>query len=140
MSMNKILIAGLVGGIAAFLIGWVVWGMLMADFFKANMGTATGVEKMPPDMLFMVIANLAWGFLFALVFGRWASITTFQSGAIAGGVISLLIGVSYELSMYSMMNLMTLNGHVVNIILGGVVGAIVGGIVAWVLGYGAAKK
>jgi hypothetical protein len=137
--MNKILIAGLVGGIVAFLLGWVIWGILMADFFKANVGTATGVEKMPPDMLFLVISNLAWGFLLALIFGRWASISTFQSGAIAGGVICLLIGVSYELGMYSMMNVMTLNGHVVNIILGGIMGAIIGGLVAWVLGYGAKK-
>jgi hypothetical protein len=34
MNTNKFLIGGIIGGIAYFLIGWLVWGMLLMNFMN----------------------------------------------------------------------------------------------------------
>ena len=34
--MKKIILGGLTGGFAYFMLGWLVYGVLLADFSKAN--------------------------------------------------------------------------------------------------------
>lgn len=137
MSTNKILIAGIIGGVVAFLLGYLIWGMLLSDFMKGNMGgEITGFEKTEFVWWMMLLGNIAWGLLYAIIFGRWANIRTIQTGAIAGAVIALLIGVSYDFGLYSYSNMMNMTAVFVDILAGGVLGAVVGAVVAWVLGYG----
>lgn len=136
MKNNKILIAGLIGGVAAFLLGWLVYGMALHGFFEQNAGTATGVNRSPEDMVWwaMIVAHLAFGYLFALIFGRWANISTFATGAKAGAVIGLLMGLAYGLIWYGTSNVMNLTGTFVDILAGAFNSAIIGGVVAWWLG------
>lgn len=136
MNTNKILLAGLLGGVAAFLLGWLVWGIVLAKFMAANAGSATGVMRAESDMVWwaLILGNLANGFLLAVIYGRWANISTFATGAKAGAVIGLLIALSYDMIMLGTSNIMTLNGAVVDILASAVVTGIVGGVVGWFLG------
>ena len=134
---NKILIGGLIGGIAAFLLGWVIYGMALQGLMEANTTEAAKTTmRAEEDMVWwaMILGNLALGFLFALIYGRWANISTFKTGAIAGAVIGLLWGLSFDLMMYSMSTLYTLTGVAIDVIAFAVMCALVGGIVAWWLG------
>ena len=134
---NKILIGGLIGGIAAFLLGWVIYGMALQGVMEANTTEAAkSTMRAEEDMVWwaMILGNLALGFLFALIYGRWANISTFKTGAIAGAVIGLLWGLSFDLMMYSMSTLYTLTGVAIDVIAFAVMCALVGGIVAWWLG------
>ncbi len=134
---NKILIGGLIGGIAAFLLGWVIYGMALQGLMEANTTEAAkSTMRAEEDMVWwaMILGNLALGFLFALIYGRWANISTFKTGAIAGAVIGLLWGLSFDLMMYSMSTLYTLTGVAIDVIAFAVMCALVGGIVAWWLG------
>ncbi|HRI58321.1 MAG TPA: hypothetical protein PK228_01315 [Saprospiraceae bacterium] len=139
---TKLLLAALAGGVASFLLGWLVFGILLKPTYDGMM-TEAGKNIMRPEaemmnyMWAMILSNLAYGLLFALIFGRWANISTFRGGAIAGGVISLLLALSFDLGMYSMMNAWQGGmGLVIDPLVNGVVGAVVGGVVGWVLGYG----
>jgi len=136
MNTNKILLAGLIGGAASFLLGWLVWGVVLADFMKSNSGSATGVMKAESEMVWwaLIVGNLAGGLLLALIFGRWGSISTFLTGAKAGAVIGLLIAISVDMTMLATSNIMTLNGALVDILANAVVAGIVGGVVGWFLG------
>jgi len=138
MSTNKILLAGLAGGVTTFLLGWLVYGILLSGFFEANQGTATGVSKSPEEMVMwaMIVGNLAWGFLLALVYGRWANISTFQTGAIAGAVIGFLAALSYGFIFFATSNIMNLTATIVDPLAYAVMSAIAGGVVALVLGRG----
>ena len=61
MTTQRFAIGTLVGGLVLFFLGYLIFGILFADFFAANAGTATGVPKMPFDFVSLAIGQLAWG-------------------------------------------------------------------------------
>lgn len=138
MDTNKILVAGIVGGIAAFILGFLTWGLALNSFMEQNMGSASGVMKDEADFnwIAMVLGHLSWGMLFAIVFGRWAGISTFATGAKAGAVLGFLISFTYDMINLGSTNLTTTTGAIVDIVAMTIVSAIVGGIVAMMLGRG----
>lgn len=138
---TKALLAALAGSVASFLLGWLVFGILLKNTYDGLM-TESGKAIMRPEaemmnfMWAMILSNLVYGLLLALIFNRWANISTFRSGAIAGGVITFLVVLSFDLSMYSMMNAWTGGmGFIIDPLVNGLVGAVAGGVVGWVLGY-----
>ncbi|HKK77026.1 MAG TPA: hypothetical protein VJ953_18250 [Saprospiraceae bacterium] len=135
MKTSKILIAGFVGGIVALLLGFLIYGLALESFFAENVGSATGVMKEEGDFSWpaMVLGHIAYGMLFAVVYGRWASITTFATGAKAGAVLGFLVGSAVNLIYYGSSNIMNLTSALADIVVMTVTGAIVGGVVAIVL-------
>lgn len=136
---TRVLLAALAGGLTFFFLGWILYGMLLMDFMKANAGSATGVDRTDMQMWAMVASSLVWGLLLALLFSRWAGISTFRGGAIGGAWVSFLISLSMDLNQYSLTNLMTMNVLCIDPIAAGVLGALTGGVVGWVLGIRAKK-
>ncbi|MFN0216019.1 MAG: hypothetical protein ACKVT2_17300 [Saprospiraceae bacterium] len=137
---TKVLLAAVAGGVASFLLGWLVFGMLLEPYYRTMM-TETGMaaQRSETDFIMwaMALSNLVYGLLLAVIFSRWANISTFKAGAIAGAVISFLIVLSFDLSMYSMFTLWTGGaGLIIDPLVNGACGAIIGGVVGWVLGYG----
>ncbi len=130
--------AGIVAGIVAFFLGWVIYGMLLMDFYQSNVGTATGVSRDEGTMVWwaLIAGNLCMGLFFAYIFGRWANISTAATGAKAGAMIGLLMGAGWDLTMYATTNISNLTGAIVDIIVTGVMSAIIGAIAAWMLGRG----
>lgn len=136
MNTNKMLLSGVAGGIAFFLLGFLVYGVLLMKFFEANAGTATGVMKEPMDWWALILGNLAWGFLLAVIFVRWANISTFITGLKAGAIIGLLTGLSSDLMIYGTSNLSNLTGTIVDVLIFTALSAVAGGVVGLVLGMG----
>ena len=80
MGTNKILISGLVSGIAVFLLGYLFYGVIFMNTMEGMTGTATGVMREMDAMVWwaLIVGNLIWGFLLAYIFGMWANISTFM--------------------------------------------------------------
>lgn len=138
MNTNKIIVAGLVGGVVAFMLGFLIYGMALESFMAKNAGSATGVMRDQADFQWipMILGHLSFGLFFAVIFGRWATISTFATGAKAGAVLGFLIGFAYDMINYGSTNLMNLTGAIVDILVGTVIAAIVGGVVGLMLGRG----
>jgi hypothetical protein len=136
MSTSKILIAGLVGGILTLALGFLIYGLALSSFFEQQAGSATGVMKAEADFnwIAMIVGHLSFGFLIAIIFGRWAIISTFPTGAKAGAVLGLLFFFTTNMINYGSTNIMTLTGALADTVVGGVMAAIVGGVVALMLG------
>lgn len=135
MSIKKITIAGIAGGVVYFLLGWLVYGMLLKDFMASNMNTT--IMRPETEMIWwaMIASNILYGVFFAYIFNRWANITTLSAGVTAGGILSLLLGLSMSLGFYAYSTMYgTMTGMAVDIIVSVVMGAIVGGVVGLVLG------
>lgn len=132
---NKVIIAAVLGGIASFLTGFLTYQVLFAEFFKSNIDMGA-VAKNPPDVWAMFAANIVFGFFFIIIFDRWASISTFKAGLIAGAWMGLLNGLAINLMNYSLNSAETIQSHILGTILWGVISAVGGGVGAWVLGYG----
>lgn len=135
MSIKKITIAGIAGGVVYFLLGWLVYGMLMKDFYAEHMNNS--IMRPEADMIWwaMIASNLLWGILIAYIFNRWANITTFAAGLSAGAMIYLLMGLAFSLGFYAYSTMYNdTTGLLVDLVMGIVMGAIVGGVVGLVLG------
>ncbi len=136
MSLNKILIATLAGTVTLVLVGFLVWGMLLAKFMADN--STAGLMKPDSEMIWwaMIAGNLAGAFLVAYIFGKWANISTFLTGAQAGALIFGLMVAFFNLVWFASANFLTLNGVLVDIISSALVGAVAGGVIGLVLGRG----
>jgi len=136
MKISKLLIAGIGGGVTFFLLGWLLYGMLLMDFF----GKQSIVNVMRPDgeMVWwaLILGNLVLGVFLAYIFMRWASIKTFMSGLGGGAVIGGFLAVSMNLSYYGTSAMMTLTGHIADMAVYTIMMAITGGVVGWLLGMG----
>jgi len=134
--MNIRVIAATIAGAAVFFfLGWLVYGMLLADFMKQHMVQYAGLTKEPmPDMVPLVLSNLVIAALLAFVFDKWASIRTFKGGAIGGAVMMFFIALHVDLSFLAFMNLLNLTMAAVDVAAAAALGAITGGVIALVLG------
>lgn len=136
MSIQKILLTGAIGGIIALGLGALIFGIGLASIADSLSGSATGVMKGPDEFLWipMIVGHVAFGVLFAYIFGRWANISTFSGGAQGGAIIGFLVICSTELINLGSTNIYNSTGTIVNIVLGTIFTAIMGGIIGLLLG------
>jgi hypothetical protein len=132
---NRVLLAALAGGVAMFLLGWL-WGILLMDMMNDMNPQIEGVAKDPPGLVHIFLGNVVWALLFALIFDRWANISTFKSGLIAGAWLSGLIALSFNLVFLGTTNLSSISGSLLDVVANVIVGGLGAAVVAWVLGYG----
>lgn len=138
---TKTIIAAVVGSVAAFLLGWVIWGMLLMDYFEANTVQYEGLMLPESDMRLwaIYISNLANAFLFAWLFDKM-KITTLMGGVQTGAIIGALYAISIDMMFFSMMNwYIGTTVIIVDILVNAAFSGIIGGIIAMMLGRGGAK-
>ena len=133
MSSKKFLAGGIAGGIAFFLLGYLVFGTLLVDFMKAHSNSTSGAFRADTDIVWwsMVVGNLAYGFLFSYVIGK-AGEHSVSGGFKTGAITALLFYTAMNCIHYALMNLSDTTLLAVDIAAGTVVGGIVGAIVGWV--------
>lgn len=138
MNTNKTVIGGIIGGIAYFILGYLIWGMLLKNFMDQHMtDDAKAVMRNEDDMIMwaMVISCLLWGLLLSYILGK-AGAKSASAGASIGAIVSLLFGASLQFSFYSMMNMSDTTWMIVDILATTVAGAIIGAVIGWYFGMG----
>ncbi len=100
MDFKKLFLGGIAGGIAFFLLGWLIYGILLMDFMTNHPGTAGYLGRAEPDYLYLILGNLAMGLLFAYIFIK-ANVNTMANGMVTGGIIGLLMGVAINCVTYA---------------------------------------
>lgn len=134
--ITRVLLATLVGGIVMFGLGFLIFGVLLDAYMKANMSAeAAKLMKDPPNFILIFVSNLVFAWLLAFIFERWASIKTFVTGLIAGAIIFGSIALAIDLQFAATMNLMTgFAPIIVDVLAVAVLGGISGGVIGLVLG------
>lgn len=136
----RLIAATIAGGIASFGGGFVIYGLLLGPMLmEPNLhkytGAAGDLMKDPPSMIPLVLANLTFPFLVALIYERWASIRTFATGAMAGAVIFFLTTLYVGFSFFAFFRLYKNYTPLLADLVGSIVlGALVGGVIGLVLG------
>lgn len=116
METTKLLLGTVVGAITLFLLGWVVYGMMLMDFMAANAGTATGVNKPEPELLHIFIGNLFTGLYFTIILGNWAKVTSIGEGLKVGLIVGVLSAAGLDFVMYATTNMMNMTALCVDIL------------------------
>jgi hypothetical protein len=137
----KIIIAGLIAGIVSFFLGWLVWGILLMDYYSNSMVTYAGMEKEEPNLPVMALAQIASGLLLAFIIGNFSGKMNWQRGMNIGAIVGLLLTLSLDLFFYSMMNWYNdFTFVIVDVAINAVFTALLGAIVGWYMGRGAQKS
>jgi hypothetical protein len=132
---TRVLVATVAGGAALFLLGFLVFGLLLQPWLEGQMIKYDNLMLAQPNFISLIIANLVWAFLIALIFDRWASIGTFLGGLVGGAMISFLMDLYFQLMHMSFMNFFHgITPYAVDVIGFTIVGAISGGVIGAVLG------
>ena len=134
---TKVILAVLAATVVGFLLGWLIFGIALADFYKTNTTFYQGLMKDPPSFLGFIIGSLSFGILIVYIFEKWAKIGTFLNGLYAGLLIYFLIILAFDMFTWASMNMFSSAGIViVDLIANTVLGGLVGGVAGLILGMG----
>jgi len=135
--LTRVLAATFAGGIAFFVLGFVIYGLVLDPMvMKPNMNPdAAKLMLDPPLWIPLVLANFVSAFLLAYIFDNWASISTFVGGLKGGAIVYFLISLSFQLMMCAFMKMANNYTPAIADVIGStVLGAIAGGVIGQVLG------
>lgn len=135
MDIKKWVIGGITGGVLFFLLGWMIYGMLLKSFMESHTGTAGNIMRVEPDFLYLAIGNLAMGFAVAYVLLK-ANVSSMAGGFVTAGIFGLLIGVGFDCMMYATSTVISKTAMAADVAASTVMIAIVGAVVAMVMGMG----
>ena len=136
MGTNKLAFATLAGAVTAFILGYALYGVLLAGFFAANAGTATGVMKEVPSMVPLALGQIPGALLLALVIQRWGGSRSIAGGAKVGAIFGLLMSLTYDLIAYATTNISNLTAALVDPLVTTFLMSVVGAVIGLVLGKG----
>jgi len=130
---KKFLMAGLGAGIAAFFLGWLIWGILLMKFSEANTTVYPGLVKEDMNFFAILLSNFIWGFTLTWIYANFSGKKSITGGAITGLTAGLLLAFMLNLSYMAFWNLYTTSFMVVDVIANGVYSAILGAIIGAIL-------
>ena len=96
----RIIASGIAAAIVFFFGGWVLYGLLLRSYFDSTLNaTAKSVMNTDPNFVPLVLAEIAFGLLFAYILIKWASMRTLVGGAIGGATIIFLMSLGFDFQM-----------------------------------------
>jgi hypothetical protein len=124
-------VGGTIGGaIVLFVVGYVIFELLLKDFYASNAGSATGVMRETQVIWAVAVGALAYAalILYALR-GNAAATLDVGTGAKVGATVGFLIWACADFTLYGISNINTLTLAIVDplmeLVRGGITGAAV---------------
>ena len=131
----RVILSALVSAMVIFGLGFVVFGVLLNDYYAQQTIAAKSLMNDPPVLWALFLAQFLFTLLLATVFEKYASIRTAPGGAVAGLWMGFLIFMSIDLSMFAFFKMSTLQFAVIDGLLNTVMAAVAGAVIGFVLGF-----
>ncbi len=133
--MKKPLIATVAGGIAFLLLGGLIYQVILAGFYEANLGSAVGVMREMPIWWALGVGQLGLAAVVTYVFLR-ADVTTAMDGLKTGAIFGLLFGIALAFELYGVTNWSNLTVAFVEPFVTATRIGLGSAVIGWVLGMG----
>jgi hypothetical protein len=128
MDAKRLVIGTLVGGITMYIVGYLIWGLALADFFAANAGSATGVAREVPVLWARALGTLSLATLVTLAIG-WTRSSSVGEAFKIGALVGFLVWFGVDFLRYGNTNVwnltITMLDPVLEIIRTGIGGAVI---------------
>ena len=133
MDMKRILTGTIVGGVAMLAAGYVIWDVLMTDWFAANAGSAENLWREAPVWWAVILGTCVLAALVTAIIDKCDDLTV-MSGFKWGGLIGLMIWLGVDMILFGYSNMNSLTASLVDPALEFVRTGIGGAAIAAVLG------
>lgn len=133
MKTKRLVIGTLAGGIVMYLVGYLIWDLVFADFFAANAGSATGVDREGILIWAVVLGTFSLAALVTLAVGSQAGSSTILGGLKIGAIVGFLVWFGSNFIWYGYTNVSNLTATIVDSLLEIVRTGIGGAVIAVVL-------
>lgn len=130
MDAKRMVVGTLVGGVVLYAVGYVIFTRAFADFYAANAGSATGVDRGKEIFWAMALANLAYAALITFAIGNRVGSLSIGGGATIGAIVGFLMWLTADFVFYGITNIANLTRTVVDPLLESVHGGIGGAVIA----------
>jgi len=137
--MKRVLIATFAGGLTYFLLGGLIYVVILGGFYEANLGSATGVLREIPIGWAMIVSQLGLAALVTYVFLH-ADVATASDGLRIGAIFGLLFGIAMAFDLYGVTNWSNLTVALVEPFVTTVRIALGGAVIGWTLGMGKGRE
>ena len=127
MKTKNFLVAGIVGGLVNFLLGWLFYGMIFANTFPQP-------EESSESLIFIFLGCITFSLFVSYIYGQWAQISTAATGAKAGAIIGLFVGLYFNFFNIGMNPVVILNLVVLDVVISIVMTAITGAVIGIING------
>lgn len=135
---TKVILAALAASVAAFLLGWGIYGVALSSYSEAAMNKFEGFMKAQENWSWpsLIAANVAYGCMIAFVIWRMG-VSSAKAALLPGFIIGFLLTANFDLMMHAMSNLFYERMYiVVDALAGGVLAALTAAVAGLVLGSG----
>ncbi len=132
MDVKRLLTGAVVGGIAMFALGWLVFDMAFGSFYEASSNLPAGAGRDTRILWAWVAGAVALAILVTFAI-TWAGATSFGSGFKVAAIVGFLVWLGVDLLRYSWIDDLNLTVTLLDPVLEIVRTGLVGGILAVVL-------
>ncbi len=144
MKNNKFILAVIIGTVVSFLLGWVIYGILLKSTMDANCGLPKELhekvfrqtDKPDPMTLVTILISNFFGAVLLTTIAVWANARTIASGAKVGALVGALMALNFDLLWYSMSYLFTPTEIAIDVCAALVMTSITTAVIALILGKG----
>ena len=133
MDTKRILIGTFVGGIAMYVVGYVIFELAFGRFYATNVGSATGVPREANVEWAVALGTLSLAALVTLAIESRAGTLTIGKGFSAGAIVGFLVWFGVDFIRYGLTNVPNLTRTIVDPLLEFVRSGVGGAIIAAVL-------
>ena len=132
MNTKQWVIGTVVGGVVIFAAGYVIFEVLLGDYYAANSGAATGMMRDPPIVWALAVGALAYAALILYALRAQAASVNVVSGMKVGAVVGFLLWATADFTLFGITNMSNLTVTVLDpfmeLIHGGIAGAVIGAV------------
>jgi hypothetical protein len=130
----KILKGTLFGGIAYFLLGWLVYGILLADFMMSNFNQCPNRPMEEMIWWAMILSNLIYALFLTLIL-KWSGAKDWIDGLKTGALVGFLYAATIDFSFYSMTTMFNNFGAlIVDLIVSTLMATVIGAVIVLLWG------
>ena len=133
MDIKKLLVGTLVGAVVIYAVGYVIWDLLVGDFYDANMGSATGVNRDPQLLWAVIIGTVGYAVFITLAIVTRAGSSSIADGLKVGATVGFLMWLTVDFFFLGIQNVSTPIIAVIDPLLEAVHAGIAGAAIAAVL-------
>lgn len=93
--MTEIIVVTLAGAVGYFIVGWIVFELILGKFTAKDMTKAVGFMKSDEEssLLWIFVSCVAYSLLITILLSQWIGNTTLIDGFIIGATIGGLISI-----------------------------------------------